>query len=47
MKPIPFPPKGLPKEHVLSLIRALKKEDSNWRRGRLFGLVYYAGQDVE
>lgn len=47
MKPIPFPPKGLPKEHVLSLIRAFKKEDSNWRQGRLFGLVYYAGQDVE
>jgi len=47
MKPIPFPAKGLPKEHVLSLIRAFKAGDSDWRRGRLFGLVYYAGQEAE
>jgi len=47
MKRIPFPAKGMPKEEVLSRIRGLKAGDADWRSGRLFGLVYHAGRDVE
>lgn len=47
MKQIPLPKKGMPQEEVLSLIRSFKAGDSDWHRGRLFGLVYYAGQEVE
>jgi glutamate/tyrosine decarboxylase-like PLP-dependent enzyme len=47
MRQIPFPPKGMPKEDVLSLLRSFKCGDSDWHEGRLFGLVYYAGQEVE
>jgi sphinganine-1-phosphate aldolase len=47
MKPIPFPQQGMPKEDVLSLLRSFKSGDSDWHEGRLFGLIYYAGQEVE
>lgn len=47
MKAIPLPKKGMPKEEVLSLLRSFKADDSDWHRGRLFGLIYYAGQEVE
>jgi sphinganine-1-phosphate aldolase len=47
MKPLTLPQKGRSKEEVLSLIRSFKAGDSDWHDGHLFGLVYYAGQDVE
>ena len=47
MKQIPLPKKGMPKEEVLSLLRSFKAGDSDWHKGRLFGLVYYAEQEVE
>jgi len=47
MKQLPLPKKGMPKEEVLSLLRSFKAGDSDWHQGRLFGLVYYAGQEVE
>lgn len=47
MKKLPFPPKGMAKEDVLSLLRSFKAGDSDWHEGRLFGLVYYAGGEVE
>jgi sphinganine-1-phosphate aldolase len=47
MKQIPFPLKGMPQADVLSLIRSFKAGDSDWHEGRLFGLIYYAGQEVE
>jgi len=47
MKAIPLPKKGMPKKDVLSLLRSLKAGDSDWHQGRLFGLVYFAGQEVE
>lgn len=47
MKQIPLPQRGMPKEAVLSLLRSFKADDSDWHQGRLFGLVYYAGEEVE
>ncbi len=35
------------KEEVLSLLHSLKSGDSDWHEGRMFGLIYYAGRDVE
>ncbi len=47
MHPKPLPSKGMTKEEVVSLLRARKSEDSDWHRGRMFGLIYFAGEDVE
>jgi sphinganine-1-phosphate aldolase len=47
MKRLSLPKKGMPKEDVLSMLRSFKSGDSDWHEGRLFGLVYYAGEDVE
>ncbi|MBM4314057.1 MAG: aspartate aminotransferase family protein [Deltaproteobacteria bacterium] len=46
-KAIPLPKKGMTKEEVLSLLRSLKAGDADWHQGRLFGLIYYAGPEVE
>jgi sphinganine-1-phosphate aldolase len=47
MSPKKLPPAGMSKEKVLSLLRARRSDDSDWHQGRLFGLIYYAGKDVE
>ncbi len=47
MKRLSLPEKGLPKEKVLSLLRSFKAGDSDWHDGRMFGLIYYAGREVE
>jgi sphinganine-1-phosphate aldolase len=46
-KQLSLPKKGKSKDEVLLLLRSFKSEDSDWHDGRLFGLVYYAGEDVE
>ncbi|NWF55881.1 MAG: aspartate aminotransferase family protein [Syntrophaceae bacterium] len=47
MKQLTLPEKGKSKEEILSLLHSFKSGDSDWHEGRLFGLIYYAGQDVE
>ncbi|HSR13723.1 MAG TPA: aspartate aminotransferase family protein [Thermodesulfobacteriota bacterium] len=42
-----LPKTGKTKEEVLSLLRSFKSGDSEWHDGRLFGLIYYAGAEVE
>jgi glutamate/tyrosine decarboxylase-like PLP-dependent enzyme len=42
-----IPKKGRAKEEVLSLLRSFKAGDTDWHQGRLFGLIYYAGREVE
>ena len=46
-KQLSLPKKGKSKEEVLSLLRSFKAGDSDWHDGHLFGLVYYAGKEVE
>jgi sphinganine-1-phosphate aldolase len=47
MKQLMLPKKGKSRKEVLSLLRSFKSGDSDWHDGHLFGLVYYAGEDVE
>ena len=42
-----IPQKGLPKDKVLEALRAMKKDDANYREARMFGLIYNAGEEVE
>jgi sphinganine-1-phosphate aldolase len=40
--PQPFPPHGLPAPDVLAELRANRRDDAPWRRGRIFGLIFHA-----
>ncbi len=42
----PLPRQGLPSEEVLRQLAALKQDDQDWRGGRVFSLVYSAGDEV-
>jgi sphinganine-1-phosphate aldolase len=46
MANIEFPEKGLPREELLSTLRSLKSGDSDWKHGRMFSLIFNAGEDV-
>ena len=37
---------GKSKDEVLALMREARARDADWRRGKTFSLVYYAGDDV-
>jgi glutamate/tyrosine decarboxylase-like PLP-dependent enzyme len=41
-----MPEKGLPRGEVMQKLMALKQDDQDWRGGRVFSLVYSAGDDV-
>jgi sphinganine-1-phosphate aldolase len=42
----PLPQHGLPSEEVMRQLMAMKQGDQDWRGGRVFSLVYSAGDDV-
>jgi len=42
-----MPPEGMSKEAVLAALESLRTQDADWRQGRMFGLIYNAGDDVE
>lgn len=44
---LPFPPRGRSKDEILAEMRAARDHDVAWRNGRVFGLVYQLGEDVE
>lgn len=41
-----FPQKGISKTAVLEQIKNLKEKDANWKAGRNFAYVYYAGDEI-
>lgn len=41
-----FPKRGLSKDEVLSSLRGRQGSDADWRHGRTFSLVYYAGPEA-
>jgi sphinganine-1-phosphate aldolase len=41
-----LPPKGMSPEAVLEKLQAHRGEDVDWKSGRTFSLVYYAGEQV-
>ncbi len=42
----PMPEQGLPRNEVMQRLIAMKQDDQDWRGGRVFSLVYSAGDDV-
>ncbi len=42
----PMPEEGLPRSEVMQRLIAMKQDDQDWRGGRVFSLVYSAGDDV-
>ncbi|MBM3176332.1 MAG: aspartate aminotransferase family protein [Chloroflexi bacterium] len=46
MAKVEFPQKGMPGNDVLSTLRSLKSGDSDYKHGRMFSLIFNAGEDV-
>jgi len=46
MAQVELPKKGIPGETLRSALQALKSDDSDWKNGRVFSLIYNAGEDV-
>ncbi len=44
---IKLPEGGSKREEVFSRLRALKEKDSDWKSGRMFGLIYHASDEIE
>lgn len=44
---LPFPERGRPKDEILAEMRRASENDVRWRDGRVFGLVYQIGEEVE
>lgn len=42
----PFPTHGLPKEKILQTMRAARADDVKWHDGKVFSLVYHAGDEI-
>ncbi len=42
----PLPPNGLPESDLFRQMDAARSQDVRWREGRVFSLVFYAGEDV-
>jgi sphinganine-1-phosphate aldolase len=42
----PMPQQGLPRGEVMQRLITMKQDDQDWRGGRVFSLVYSAGDDV-
>src|ERR1700691_6570614 len=42
----PMPVHGLPRDEVMQQLITMKQDDQAWRGGRVFSLVYSAGDDV-
>lgn len=47
MPTMPMPEKGISRDDLMARLHALKAHDADWRRGRMFGLIYQAGGDLE
>jgi glutamate/tyrosine decarboxylase-like PLP-dependent enzyme len=44
---LPFPVHGRSKDEILAEMRAARDHDVRWRNGRVFGLVYHLGEEVD
>lgn len=43
---MPLPATGMPADEVLDRLQGLRADDRDWRAGRVFSLVYSAGEEV-
>jgi len=46
MAQVQLPEKGIPGEALRCALQELKSDDSDWKNGRVFSLIYNAGEDV-
>ena len=48
MHPNPYrlPEKGIPKSEALAAMKSLREKDVRWQEGRVFSLIYYAGEEI-
>ena len=46
MSTLSLPKKGMSPESVLERLQAHRGQDADWKSGRTFSLVYYAGDQV-
>ncbi|HIE17061.1 MAG TPA: aspartate aminotransferase family protein, partial [Dehalococcoidia bacterium] len=46
MAQIELTPKGMPREEILATLHSLRSTDADWKHGKMFSLVYNAGEDV-
>ncbi len=44
-KRLSIPSRGIPKEELLSKMVSLGGNDANWRDGKTWSLVYFAGEE--
>jgi sphinganine-1-phosphate aldolase len=44
---VPLPPQGLSKDEILRQLSDFRSDDKDWRSGRVFSLVFNAGEDVD
>ena len=43
---VKFPREGIPKTALLPLMEKMKEHDADWRSGKTWSLVYFAGEEV-
>jgi len=46
MATVEFPQRGILPDEILSTLQSLKSGDSDWKHGRMFSLIFNAGEDV-
>lgn len=46
MNPFRLPPQGRQKQDLFAEMRQLKQKDVRWKEGRVFSLVFYAGEEL-
>ena len=46
MAEVKFPQNGIPRDQLMNELRSLKSGDNNWKEGRMFSLVFNAGEEV-
>jgi sphinganine-1-phosphate aldolase len=47
VEPLKLPQNGMPKKDIFKEFKAMKSGDAVWQSGRMFGLIYEAGAEVE
>ncbi|MBS4023069.1 MAG: hypothetical protein KGZ79_11735 [Dethiobacter sp.] len=44
---VKLPANGTAREELLAKMGSLREQDANWKDGRTWSLVYYAGEEID
>jgi sphinganine-1-phosphate aldolase len=47
IEPNKFPVRGISKQQILQTMRAARANDVKWRDGKVFSLVFHAGDEID